>query len=109
MNEINTKIIENRKFSSRRWAQYWAWAQSFDQKSAQTGPLHLARPNFEPGLKVGAKRLSFEPDFGLTIQPFLSLFDQKFLLGIPKILFSGNHTNNVNFSGPFDLRCWSDR
>jgi hypothetical protein len=42
---------------------------------------HLARPNFEPGLKVGPKRLSFEPDFGLKFQPFLSLFDQKFLLG----------------------------
>jgi hypothetical protein len=26
--------------------------------------------------------LSFEPDFGLKFQPFLSLFDQKFLLGL---------------------------
>ncbi len=43
---------------------------------------HLARPNFEPGLKVGPKRLSFEPDFGLKFQSFLSLFDQKFLLGV---------------------------
>ncbi len=25
MNKINTKRIENRKFLSRRWAQYWAW------------------------------------------------------------------------------------
>jgi hypothetical protein len=43
MNEINTKIIENRKFSSRRWSQYWAWTQSWDQKSAQTGPLSQAQ------------------------------------------------------------------